>query len=313
VSTVTITSHALESGSPHRSTAITFDEVFRAAVSASGLSLDRIQNRLRQRGISISTAALSYWQTGRSRPGRRQSVTTVAHLEDVLGLPAGALVSLIEPHRRRGTTTPPRGTDHHEPWLPHERVRQWRSLESRWDEHLVRLSQHDRLVIDDRRTERSLWSRNVIKAAVDGPDRWLFVLGGTDKHASPPRLGELRNCSLGRTAVDRESGLLTGELLFDRPLRLGQTTIIEYRIGYPDGGPTAWCYERELGHRVREYVQEICFTGQTRPTRVRGYVAARVGKPCMTTELYPTGSGSAHQVTLDADPGVHGIRWKWPD
>lgn len=291
-----------------------FSEAFRAAVTASGLSLDRIQDRLRQRGISISTAALSYWQTGRSRPGRRQSVTTVAHLEDVLGLPAGSLVSLIEPQRRRSGHTPTPGLDHHELWSPHEQVRSlWQSLDTRWDEQLARLSHHDRLVVDEHRRERVLWSRAVVRALVDGPDRWLFVLRGTTSDAPNPRLEHLRNCGLGTVSMDRTTGLIAGELLFDQPLRAGQTMVLEYQIHYPDGGPTAWCFERKLRHRVREYVQEICFAESPRPQRVEGYFAAQVDEPCLTTELRPTSSGSAHQVTLDAAPGVHGIRWTWPD
>lgn len=308
-----MTTQATQEGEGTREVSGPFSEVFRAAVAASGLSLDRIQDRLRQRGISISTAALSYWQTGRSRPGRRQSVTTVAHLEDVLGLPAGTLVSLIEPQRRRAQAATG-GLDHHELWSPHEQVRSlWRNLDTRWDGQLLRLSQHDRLIIDEQRGERALWSRTVVKALVDGPDRWLFVLRNTTADGPAPRLERLRNCTLGSTAVDHDSGLTAGELLFDHPLRTGQTTIIEYRISYPDGGPTAWCYERKLRHRVREYVQEICFADNRMPVRVEGYFATQVDEPCLTTELRPSTSGSVHQVSLDAAPGVHGIRWTWPD
>jgi hypothetical protein len=44
--------------------------------STRGLGLVRIQDRLSRRGVSVSLATLSYWQTGRSRPVRRASQAT---------------------------------------------------------------------------------------------------------------------------------------------------------------------------------------------------------------------------------------------
>src|SRR5436305_13025652 len=41
-----------------------FAEALRAAIQASGLSLNRIEHRLRERGQAVSSATLSYWQSG---------------------------------------------------------------------------------------------------------------------------------------------------------------------------------------------------------------------------------------------------------
>jgi len=51
-----------------------FDAALRAAIRARGLSLDRLREHLRARGVTVTTATLSYWQSGRSRPERRDSV-----------------------------------------------------------------------------------------------------------------------------------------------------------------------------------------------------------------------------------------------
>src|SRR3954470_12026440 len=79
-----------------------FAEALRSAIRSSGLSLDRIQARLRARGTPVSIAALSYWQSGKRQPERNDSLTALAELETILKLPAGSLLALLPPPRPRG-------------------------------------------------------------------------------------------------------------------------------------------------------------------------------------------------------------------
>lgn len=72
-----------------------FATELRAAIRASGLGLDRIQDRLRRRGIPISVTALSYWQSGKRQPVRARSISAIHALEEILGRPRGSLVGLI--------------------------------------------------------------------------------------------------------------------------------------------------------------------------------------------------------------------------
>ena len=81
-----------------------FERALRAAVAASGLSLDRIQDRLNRRGARISVATLSFWQSGRYRPERASSLRVPAELEDILGLAPESLRALLGPPRPRPTT-----------------------------------------------------------------------------------------------------------------------------------------------------------------------------------------------------------------
>ncbi|MGH3433491.1 MAG: hypothetical protein ACRDQB_11720 [Thermocrispum sp.] len=82
--------------------ATAFSQELRAAIKASGLGLDRIQARLRGRGIPVSVTALSYWQSGKRQPERARSISAVHALEVILQRPAGSLVRLLQPPRPRG-------------------------------------------------------------------------------------------------------------------------------------------------------------------------------------------------------------------
>ncbi|MGA6165336.1 transcriptional regulator [Amycolatopsis magusensis] len=78
-----------------------FAAALRAAIRARGLGLERIRFRLLDRGVPVSLATLSYWQSGRCRPERPESLAALSELEDVLEVPPGSLTRLLGPPRRR--------------------------------------------------------------------------------------------------------------------------------------------------------------------------------------------------------------------
>lgn len=79
-----------------------FAPALRAAIRVRGLGLERIRYRLRSRGTPISLATLSHWQSGRCRPERTESLQALANLEEIVGVPQGALTRLLGPPRIRG-------------------------------------------------------------------------------------------------------------------------------------------------------------------------------------------------------------------
>ncbi|MEU3274763.1 hypothetical protein SAMN05421630_104413 [Prauserella marina] len=72
-----------------------FAVALRAAIRARGLGLERIQYRLRRKGVPVSLATLSHWQSGRCRPERPGSLAALHYLEEVLEVPAGSLLRLL--------------------------------------------------------------------------------------------------------------------------------------------------------------------------------------------------------------------------
>src|SRR2546421_3415696 len=96
-----------------------FSHALRSAIKASGLSLNRIQYRLRERGAAVSSATLSYWQSGRRRPTRHDSLLVVRQLEEILRMPAGKLGALVGAPRARRRGRPGRAGSGPPPVSPH--------------------------------------------------------------------------------------------------------------------------------------------------------------------------------------------------
>ncbi|SFI91664.1 hypothetical protein [Amycolatopsis sacchari] len=287
-----------------------FSKALRTSIARSGLSLDRLQARLRANGIPVSITALSYWQSGKRQPERQSSLSAVRVLEDVLGLRPGELLSLLPPPRPRGTNRP-RGEPVNFPVdalrTLLERVGAPHALEQ---QHKLKLaSLHDRCEIAADGGQRATTARAVFQATADGQDRWLLVYdhGGTD--AGPPRLHALRNCRAGRVEVDTEHGLTAAELLFDRTLERGETQLIEYTLtnGGPPYPPCSNTYYREFRRPVREYLLEISF--DTAPERCWQYTRTDPEKGEERRDLHLDTTGGVHAVALDFGPGVFGIGW----
>ncbi len=76
-----------------------FAEEFRNAVNASGMTLVEVVDALADRGVKLTQATLSYWQSGRSLPRRQSSIKALDEIERVLGVPPGTLSIPVERER----------------------------------------------------------------------------------------------------------------------------------------------------------------------------------------------------------------------
>ncbi|WP_420175161.1 hypothetical protein [Luteococcus sp. OSA5] len=72
-----------------------FPELLTRAIHDSAMTLQELSDELGRRGTPLSKATLSYWCKGRSVPSRPGSRTAVTHLEELLGLAPGLLVSAL--------------------------------------------------------------------------------------------------------------------------------------------------------------------------------------------------------------------------
>lgn len=293
-----------------------FEAALRTAIRASRLSLERIQHRLRARGTPVSITALSYWQSGRRRPERPDSLLALQQLEQVLGVPESSLSALLGPPRPRGRTrqAPAEAPPLSALWSEHESAAELLTkIDTSHDSKLARLSHHDMVHVDQGGELRKIRTHKLVRAETNGVDRWVIMFDGASSSETPPIIRPIRSCRLGQVLTDHARDLVVAELLFDQALARGETLLLEYEIVDPPTGPNevehSFC--RLFRLPVRQYVVELQFDPAHPPTRCESYVGdsttqeVEPPKP-LTVDRY----GRTHAVALDFGMGVFGVRWQ---
>ncbi|WP_445182909.1 hypothetical protein ACTXG6_30795 [Pseudonocardia sp. Cha107L01] len=294
-----------------------FAPALRAAIAARGLGLDRIRDRLRQHGITISIATLSYWQSGHRHPERPESLRALKVIEGILELPADSLSALLGSSTRRDSRASaerlPEITDL---WTDNPNFADLLSdLPTTSDTSLRRLNQRDRVTVGPDGLIRSTLCSQTMRAEQDGVDRCLFAFGYNGRAGRhQPIVTNLRNCEPGRVAGNAAQGLIAGELVFERALRRGETIRIEYQIySPPDAGDPAQRTEsisRCFLRPIPLYLVELCFDGHALPRRCQQF-KGRIsdGGPTMTRNLEMGIANTVWAVGRNFGPGYFGIHW----
>jgi transcriptional regulator with XRE-family HTH domain len=284
-----------------------FNVALHAAIQARGLSLEALRRRLEEQGIAVSLSTLSYWQRGRTRPERADSLRAVRALEMILGLPRHSLLTLLKPSSERTAG----------PWLPVEELCPEPGVRDLMDEigepgarRLTGLSVHDQYTIGPRRELREVRSRAVFQAQRRGVDRWIAVYH--HPHGILPASRTARGCRFGRVRMDGTSGLIAAELLFDRALGRGETYLLEYGFVFDETGPPVTEEGRGFRTPQHEFLIEVRFHPSALPAR-----CYRTWRPDAQTALKDAADlrlssyHSVHFIEFGVDAGYHGMRWEW--
>ena len=284
-----------------------FDVALQTAIQARGLSLDAVRRRLEEQGIAVSLSTLSYWQRGRTRPERADSLRAVRGLEVVLGLPRHSLLTLLKPAAERSFGPWPTV----EELCPEPGVRDLLDeIGERGGRQLTGLSLHDQHTIGRRRELCEARSRAVFQAQQRGVDRWVAVYH--HPQGVLPTSRTARGCRFGRVRMDESSGLIAAELLFDRPLARGETYLLEYGFGFDEKGPPVTEEGRGFRAPQHEFLIEVRFHPDALPAR-----CYRTWRPDANTALKDTADlrlssyHSVHFIEFGVTAGYHGIRWEW--
>lgn len=292
-----------------------FHDALRAAIDRSGLTLDRLRERLARRGIHVSLASLSYWRQGRSRPERPDSLRAVGAIEMILGLPRHSLEALLGPPRPRGRWVGRAIASKRYGNLLEPASALAETVDALVGQSDGRLRPHfidESAVLDRTGAIRQIRCRQVVRAIADDPDRHVAVYceePGTDPTAMA--FVALENCRVGRVRRHATAPIIAAELLFDRTLRTGQTHLFEYKVTVTDGKPTS-VYRRAFRYPSDIYVLSVRFHRGRLPVRCTSYLQqGEDPEHAVGEELHLSPGHIVHISTSDVAPGVLGIEWDW--
>jgi hypothetical protein len=313
---------ALRLGPFHRALAL--------AIADSGLALSRVEYHLDRHGFHIGRSTLSYWQQGRRRPERSDSISALGALEQILELPPGSLVGLLGPRKPRGRWIGHQsgGVSWADAWGASDVVRRMVAIDSRRiTDRLLDVSLNESFQVGADRRLEFLSTSTVTKAREDGADRQMILYNSDpDVDVSKMRLTDLENCRVGRQRVLRDENFVASELLFDRALNVDDTHLFSFRLDLSSANLS----EDELQRRgiartdavdggrvirrpVHSYVLEARFHPNALPVRVFHVQAPpRAGaNPQIVRELILNAHHAAHVALQNVQPGVHAIQWEW--
>lgn len=286
-----------------------FEHALRLAILASGLTLARIRARMAERGLPVGLATLSYWQRGRSRP---RSPELVRGLEEVVGVPAGALQALLSPARQQPApgrawyAVTPRQVCANAEVVQRLLV----ELRNPFDGQLIALSAHENLVLAPGRGVGRLDFQLLRQARMDGVDRDI-VVAACEPGELPVRWRS-EHTRLGATATDHQAGVMVVEAYFPQPLRRGENHLVDTVFEFSGQGAecTGW------GGGFRSGCQTYCLTVQfpagDPPARVWRVFRPDNSSPTIEVgEIQPDGNLVAHFIDFDLAPGYYGMRWCW--
>ncbi|GIG68396.1 helix-turn-helix domain-containing protein [Phytomonospora endophytica] len=292
-----------------------FEAALRFALRDYGLSLDRIEHRLRALGLNVSASSLSNWQNGRSRPERAESIEALRWLEEGLALPGDTLVRLFGPRRARGRWlrhVP--GSVRYDALLDdHARLAELLAEVDTGADQRIRSVACDELVsLDAEGRFRSVAIRQLLTSREDGVAN-CTVFYHSEDDGPLPDVAAPPGCRIGRCRSDEAAGFTVAEFLFDHVLGRGEVMLLDYEFRFPEGaGPRADRYYRVLRNPGGSALLRVSFAPAATPVRCEGFRAGRVGTiPAEATPLPCQRGRTVHWYTPDAAPGVTGIRWEW--
>lgn len=292
-----------------------FHEALRTALAVRGLSLHRVRHHLAQQGVDVGVTTLSYWQQGKRRPERPESLRAVGELERLLDLPEHSLTALLGPPRPRGraAANPDETVGFAAILEPAPALaRLLAAFDGADDGRLQVMLQYERLDIGPGRASRSRETMQVLRGTRDRTDRHLMIYRG-DPGCDVERVEvrPLENCRVGRVRRDPGSALVVAELLFDRVLHPGETCVLRYLLT-DDGAQVCTDYERGFRFPALQYVLQVFFDQAALPVRCHAFASRAAGEPERETQaLTLNAHRSVHLVVDDVRPGVYGIRWEW--
>ncbi|MGW1123641.1 hypothetical protein [Streptomyces sp. NPDC002526] len=289
-----------------------FATTFKQALQRRGLPLEHVRDHLEAHGITLSVATLSYWQSGRSQPEKARSLCAVDILEPFLGLPGGALRSLL---RRR-----PRG------WVPPHDPAAVRGLYGEnsdveqalgddfphFNAGLRRLVVHEAVRVNEHRLVDEIRVTVAVRA-VHHDARHLTVV-----HALDGAQGDAFDVTVPsgpppRTRFRPDLNCVVAEIPFGRRLVRNETAVVEYTVRTTATEGVSHQHESRVTTPLQSYLLQVRFHPSAVPSRCWHHYRRRLGAEPGRQLAALDGLHTTHVLPVKPAPGVYGVEWGWAD
>lgn len=283
-----------------------FANALRAAMKQRAMTLARLHARLVDHGTPVSISALGYWRSGKRTPEGSRSLAAIAEIEEALHLDSGALSTLLPPSTRVGSPTPWRTPEGVDPVIS-SIDEMGELLLSEPLDNVRPLSVHITADVDERGVVVRQRHRVRLQAVRMPMTEFAYVEMTYAPSPVEPVFIALYGCRVVRTA-SRESGDSFGCLFaLDRAVPIGQSTILEFQIDYPDRYP----HEHECGfasgRRIHEVVLWVRFAEGSPPSWVE---ETEIVDSVETTRRRQLDGGAVHAERVDFPVGTLVLRWE---
>lgn len=275
------------------------------AMTARGMSLSELRERLAAHGNPMSVSALSYWRSGERKPEGAKSMSAVADIEVILGLDAGALSSLV-PRSSRGGSAPPRHfPDGLEPLA--EAIDEMAGTLLTDSLYAGReISTAIIAEVDDRGLVKRQTVRTRLQAVTTPVTEFVWAEIPPEPSDVAPVFTAAAGCRLVQNLAQPHSDGFAGLFTLDRTVQPGQTTMIEFVMDFPEGYPRAAACEHLTSRKTREVVLWVRFTPDTIPDWIEESQVVEA----VTTRLARQADGLAvHAERTDFPPGLLSLHW----
>ena len=281
-----------------------FAQALRHALTERDLTLDRVQARLAERGISVGRSTLSFWQNGRRVPRGLSSLRVVAALEEILDVTPGLLTGPLGENPTPGEHVTLGSADDQVgdlldvidagSLLDAIRVRQ--GITRVW---VSQTGGYDRIDVD-----------LVLRATRPINRIPIVVFGGAGVDAARMQV-TVDGGRVGRTASGRE--VLVVEVLLDRDYRKGELLLLRYAVRQASPVPqTEFVKFSEGGGTLSGLV--VTFHPDLLPVQVEHFEAHDMNGSDLA--VLPLHLGASRRVSVVRERvrrGVTGIRWQFAD
>lgn len=268
------------------------------AVSEGSLTLQQLSQRLGELGTPLSAATLSYWCSGRSVPARARSRQAVTHLERLLDLVPGHLVSSL-PGALNAR------------WNPSVGVADLKAVQLAvagmgmdLDRHLEARVITDELTVSEDGQRMQLTTHQLHWADAKKVSRFPVLMSLPHPNARLESASVEAGAHLGSHQILPAAGVLAMEVRLDHELRRGDLGQIRYEVSWACDEPITQ-YTRRLPIVLGRLALAVAFEGDPPRTVVHAHLAQH--GTASRTEL-PAGP-QVQTCIAEAAAGIHRLEW----